>query len=521
MRDANHVSAAIYCMSNELGTGTLYPKSAWKCYFDTKSIKPQAMVLWTDGGYSPDLPADFVNAEARLDRECKKPLIQHEFRWWSAHPDPGIRHKYRGAVRPYAAEILQRAAEERAITSLLPRMIRNSQRLQYIEARGKLEACRRDNPSLAGICHFTAMDIGFSPQGILDEFYEKKYVEPDMWIKTWDDCVLLISKDFDERVLACGDLLKASIFVSDFSHPSFKRPRLMWAFHIGPNQSASGTIEYRHRPFLTRRAGCIELKVPRVRRPTKATLRAILEEEGRTCENEWDFWVFPPQPSIPSSAAIYHGRRGWLRRIKGVKRIRSIKRHADQELLLTDVLDQDLLEYVKAGGRVILAAGEGLTRPFPPKLGLSKGRYFFLPPANYPPHESGNAGTVINDHPMLGDLPHEGFADLQIYRPIAESPPIDLAVLGGWSTATVIRALSSYLTLHPLAYVAEFSIGSGGMIITSLDLDQRWPEARYLLCSMVEYVSGPGFKPGNRLDDEGVERLMKACDLDADPRRQE
>jgi len=117
-RDVNHPSANFYCMSNEL-RGTHYPRTAWRCCRDTKAVKPGALVIWTDGGYAEDLPQDFVNAEAGLDEQCGKPLIQHEFRWWSSFPDVRIMAKYSGAVRPYAAKIAIAAAQRNGIEHIL------------------------------------------------------------------------------------------------------------------------------------------------------------------------------------------------------------------------------------------------------------------------------------------------------------------------------------------------------------------------------------------------------------------
>ena len=111
---------------------------------------------------------------------------------------------------------------------------------------------------------------------------------------------------------------------------------------------------------------------------------------------------------------------------------------------------------------------------------------------------------------MLGDLPHEGFADLQLYRPTAESPPIDLRILGGWETRTVIRALSTYFVCYPLAYLVEFAIGKGGIVISAMDLNQKWPESRYILSTLIGYCGGSDFRPKNILTKEGRKSLLES-----------
>lgn len=77
-----------------------------------------------------------------------------------------------------------------------------------------MEQVRRDNPTLAGICHFTAMDIGFSPQGIIDEFYEKKLVPAEQWKQTIGETVVMIDTRFDDRIHTVGSRFeKTSLFL--------------------------------------------------------------------------------------------------------------------------------------------------------------------------------------------------------------------------------------------------------------------------------------------------------------------
>ena len=511
MRDVNHPSAAIYCMSNELGQGTTFPETAWQCARDTKTIKPSAFIIWTDGGLNPSLPADFVNAEANQDDKTPLPVIQHEFRWWSSYPDVRIKRKFRGAVRPYAIETAEDAARRHDLHHLLGEMADVSQRLQYVEARGKMEACRRDHPRLAGICHFNAMDIGYSPQGILDELYERKLVAAETWLRTNGDTVIMIDRDFDDRVLTAGETFRCGLSVSDFSHPPLMKPRLEWRLLAGKERVASGVITYRHRPFSTCAAGKIRVELPPVAEPVMLTLEAMLREERRTFRNQWSFWLFPSdQPTRrPNSAAVYGStRRAWMRSIRAIPRITTrAQKERLAKVVLSEKLDDRLVEHCRRGGRVILAPPESVLRPFPGKLGQN-GAYFFLPPANYPPLEDGHSGTIIRDHPMLGALPHDGFADLQFYRLISSAPPIDLEALGLGKLEPVIRVLSTYFVARPLAYLMEVSLGRGGIILCALNLDQKLPEARWLLSAMVRYAASDEFRPRTRLPEEGLARLM-------------
>jgi len=151
--------------------------------------------------------------------------------------------------------------------------------------------------------------------------------------------------------------------------------------------------------------------------------------------------------------------------------------------------------------------------PFRPKFGFRLGHYFFTPPANYPPYEDGHDGTIIAEHPMLGGLPHEGFADLQFFRMMANAAPLDLEPLGLSRGDPVIRVMHSYPVCRPLAYLTECAVGEGGLILCALNLDQSLPEARYLLAQICDYAVGNAFAPSVAIEKEDLARLAAATRL--------
>ncbi len=517
-RDVNHPSANLYCMSNELGADTHFPRTAWQCYEDTKAVKPTALVIWTDGGNNDDLPQDFVNAEAKADAECEKPLIQHEFRWWSSFPDVASMHKYSGAMRPYAAEIAIKAAARHGVSHALAAGAKNSQHLQLLEAKGKMEMCRRDNPTLAGICHFNAMDANLSPQGVVDEFYELKVADAATWLRTNGDTVIMCSLEFDQRVVELGDTLACELYVSDFSHPPMTGASLSWTLTVGGQTVDSGGVDVDYTPFRTSPLGAIEATVPEAlpggASTLKATLRVKLTDGDRSVENEWDLWVLPK--SEPPIAAVYGSpKHTWLTTLPtGLPTVEEGDAPEDaKSVLLTERLDDAVANHVRTGGRAILAASEGLVRPFGAKLGESASHYFFTPPANYPPYEDGHDGTIIADHPMLGDLPHEGYADLQFYRPITGAPPLDLEPLGLNDADPVIRVMHSFSVGRSLGYLVERRLGDGTLVLCALKLDQTHAEGRYLLRSICAYLADANPADAREISGDALAHISEATSL--------
>ena len=135
--------------------------------------------------------------------------------------------------------------------------------------------------------------------------------------------------------------------------------------------------------------------------------------------------------------------------------------------------------------------------------------YFFTPAANFQPYEDGQNGTIIADHPALGDFPHEGFADLQFFRLMETSPPLDLERLDLYQGDPVIRVIHRYPVCRPLAYVLERSVGKGRLIISSLELNPSWPEARYLLTQFCKYAGSERFHPTIELSDTALQNTRE------------
>jgi len=323
MRDANHPSAAIYCMSNEMGDLSGYKKMsgfpgyvrevAEECYRATKAIHPASLVIWTDGGYNPKMPADFCNAQASQDEEILLPLIQHEFRWWTSYPDVRIKDKFTGAIRPYFIEIAQQNASQSGIKELLPSLASNSQRLQALERKGKMEALRRDYPHLAGVSLFSASDCGPACQGLWDDFWHPKCVSAEEFLRTNGDAVVLIDQNFADRILVEGENFDCKFYLSDFSHPPLVNHSLSWEFVVNQDVVESGEIKASPNPFCTTQIGSISFTLPTCSQPYIAILRARVVDgepftslEGKLpVANEWKFWLFPAQATFPHNAVLY------------------------------------------------------------------------------------------------------------------------------------------------------------------------------------------------------------------------
>ena len=209
-------------------------------------------------------------------------------------------------------------------------------------------------------------------------------------------------------------------------------------------------------PFTTIAGGEITIAVPPRVSSVAAELEVVLTEGAREVGNAWSVWLFP-DVTEPDNATVHgHPRWTWVHQW-------NLHPSAAPGVVVTETQDDALVAFMRDGGRVILAAGEGLVHPHPQLFGYVK--YFFTPPANYAPYEDGQNGTIIADHPMLDGLPHAGVADWQCFRLIDNAPPLDLAPLGLADDDPIIRVIHRFPTLHPLGYLLERRVGDGGLIL--------------------------------------------------------
>ena len=422
-------------MSNELtpDMGALFPRLAWRCYRNerTQADGDGYLDRWT-------VLARFARGLCQCGRVDRRGMLN---RLSSMNSSGGARIWMSGRRRnsgarsgPTRSNIYLRRRQKQYI-AYTDRCDQEQPAPAVHRDEGKLEACRRDHRSLAGICHFNAVDTAFSAQGVLDVFYEQKYATAEQWLQTNGDTIIMTSLDFDNRCYRFGDPFDCTLSVSDYSHPALKAPALEWSM-IADGEKFASERSYEHTPYQTCPAGSVQAVIPDFGKPVRAKLIAKLTEDGRVYTNEWDLWFFPTTEGLPEQVIDLDGREEHTHNAK---------------TLITSKLTPELAEFVNSGGNLILFSSEGLVRPFLSCLGLAKGKYYFTKPANFPPFEELQAGTIIQNHPMFGDFPHEGFADLQFYNMLGESPAFDIGPLGLNDEDPVIRMMHSSMVARPWA----------------------------------------------------------------------
>jgi hypothetical protein len=186
------------------------------------------------------------------------------------------------------------------------------------------------------------------------------------------------------------------------------------------------------------------LELPKLDHAAKFTLHAELAEANGQIENSWNLWVFPRERAekIPSNVHV-----------AGFGPLRDAYPEAidhkdgpvptDTRLLVTTRLDGHVTGYLKDGGRVVLLEPE-------PAFAVEKTNFRLSSWDG-----GGPSGTIFDPrHPVLRDMPTDGWCDLQFYPLIQNSKTVLLTALPS-KIEPLVRCIDRPTRLADRAYLFE------------------------------------------------------------------
>ena len=106
---------------------------------------------------------------------------------------------------------------------------------------------------------------------------------------------------------------------------------------------------------------------------------------------------------------------------------------------------------------------------------------------------NGHLATVIADHSLLSDLPHDGYCGWQFRKMLDSSAAIvDVKRL---PHEPIIDIASSYKNAKREAMLFEYKVGEGRLIVCTLNLSGSDPFASWLKNKIVSYAASSAFEP--------------------------
>ncbi|MCH5224609.1 MAG: beta-glycosidase [Muribaculaceae bacterium] len=235
-------------------------------------------------------------------------------------------------------------------------------------------------------------------------------------------------------------------------------------------------------PILGGDQSYITLTMPDVAVPRKETL--ILRDKEGMIKNKYDYWVYPKK--LPK---------------------------VDNVLVTTNL--QEALKALEKGGRVILmpdsstVAQASLEPLFTPDFWNYRMYRTICDEMHLPP-SPGTLGLYIDkEHPALAKFPTESHTDWQWYEIVANSRPLIIDRLPA-DVDPVVEVVDNVERNFRLALMLECNVGKGKLMIISSDLEKasEYPEGRWLLQSVKEYMASKDCKPEITLTPQQVVNLL-------------
>jgi hypothetical protein len=224
--------------------------------------------------------------------------------------------------------------------------------------------------------------------------------------------------------------------------------------------------------------GTIKQSLSTVTKPERLTLSVAIGNY----QNNWDLFVYPA--SLPENG---------------------------QEILVTQQLDSKATEVLNKGGKVLLTLKKGSVRPEKGgniAIGFSSIFWNTAWTHNQPPV---TLGILCNPaHSALKAFPTQYHSNWQWWDAMSHSNAIILDSLAK-GLQPIVRVIDDWVTARPLGLITECKVGNGKLLITGIDLltdqDNR-PEARQLLFSLKQYMTGETFKPATSIAIKKVQSLV-------------
>jgi hypothetical protein len=221
-------------------------------------------------------------------------------------------------------------------------------------------------------------------------------------------------------------------------------------FHVEGSEQVTGPLAGGYPPSIAR----FIFDVPPTEKAMMLTCDVILETGQQTIRNVWPLWVFPEVTTWPEGIGICDPAGVLVEQRADLwdAAVRVDGPASDLRVLITTVLNAEVIDFLRGGGSVLL--WQNGDRPLPAVPG---------------PFWRGGT-KVIADHPVMNAIPHAGFVDMQFYG-LATPWALDTARLDVLPDSTSLRGLLRRLDNGQFTvadYLIEGRVGSGHLFATTL-----------------------------------------------------
>lgn len=415
------------------------------------------------------------------------PKLPSELPWWFHHAF-GQREVTRpsGVVERFHIFKLDR------IFADYDELAEETQWHQFFSLKHEIESMR-SQPAIQGYCVTGMTDVHWEVNGLLDMWRNQKVFSEELQRLQEQDCVLARIQKVN---FLAEEVVDLPVLLSHYSGRDLAGSRVLWGTDTAqggviriPDSIPEGTLTS---------LGSIRFAMPAVESPTRVSVTVVVRAKNgsRICENSYSLYTYPrPQP-LQDMSILFHDPLGSSPGLDGqlqgagytVGRFASEKQSGNR-VLLTTVLDEQVMHFLMEGGRALVLADSEDAFPSSAPYKCTRrsntwldGRWFsnynWIDPAAEP-----YRGLTFNR--LLGFESRDVVPDYVIE---GVEPEMFGDVLAGMTLGWL--NLNNALSL-------QVSVGSGKALLTTFRFPQYGvdPYSTHLLNRYLNYVPGSACNP--------------------------
>lgn len=403
----------------------------------------------------------------------KKPRLSHEICIDGTYTDLSLKERYKG-TRIGKTEMfssLEEHLESKGLLERAPLYFKNSCQWQRRVRKYCFETVRRGE-NIAGYDFLGPIDthwhtFGYDV-GMMNEFYEMKPGETVKNVLRYNSPTVLLT-DLGRRAnFESGESMRCKILTSCYGVKKLENAIVTVTLNLGDK-----VIEQKEVDVSGVEGGKISqlceflAELPAVKKPAEMKLSVTLDAKDCHAENEWELYLYPKTEAIENYGDLVVASR---------------------------MSEDELVRHLEEGRDVVIFGAEPFqSNQMSYKIALA-GR------------TSGNLATVINDHHILKDLPHEGFCSWQ-FEGLMEDGRAVILESDKVEFAPIIEVVSPHKNVIRQAALVEYEALNGRLIVCGFKFNDNIA-ARWLKKQIINYALSEKFAPKQKIDKEGLASLI-------------
>ncbi len=416
-----HPSFAVYSMGNEGSYGEALDRNMHAYVkamdHDRLKINQDCHVEKMNPPDASDYLGGPINVWKRGSFDPDRPFVTHEYLNLCIKLDTRDEARYSGVWMP---PVTRKARAEWLAARGLPQewgdRLQDAQHAlqRHYQKRG-VEWARKD-PFCDGYLFWTIVDVvvgqreTYTSQGLFDPFWNQKrggFSAAEFAKFNSPSCLLLDEPD-ERRVYEAGEEMKADFLFAHYGEAPTRGATLEWRIVQGGATLSSSAVAQAVGDIAvgpSRRIATASIRFPSVDKPAKVALVASVGG----VENGWDFWVFPKRGKRDGrDLAVAPALAGAMGRLYDGFAVIGSPEAAKAKVVVAEGGSAEAESALREGRRVVaIGKAEGVPN-------VSLGWWWMKK----------QVGTALLDHPVFGDLPHEGFLSPLIFRIIGNGLPL-------------------------------------------------------------------------------------------------